>query len=102
MDELLPPPPMLTRIATCAFTEVDNESDESIIVELPPQPPMLCRSASVSYNDDDACIFAMKREERRSPIEVRVGSPGKSQTLSDIVAENPDRAVVSRDYCGNF
>ena len=106
LHQLLPPqPPMLTRIATCAFGEFDEEEDcdEPIeeLPQLPPQPQRLCRSASVAYDEDDACIFAVKREERRSPIEVRVGSPGKSQTLAQIVIQHPERAMTSRDYCGN-
>lgn len=102
----LPQPPKLTRIATCAFGEFEeDECDETIIVEGPQlalQPQTLCRTASVAYNEDDACIFTTRQQQRRSPIEVQSGSPGKSQTLIDIVAENPHRAIVSRDYCGNL
>ena len=104
LPQLPPQPPMLTRIATCSFGQADEEDecDEPIeLRQIPPQPEMLRRTASVAYDEDDACIFALKREERKSPIEVRVGPPGKSQTLAQIVIQHPERAMTSRDYCGN-
>jgi hypothetical protein len=99
---LLYPPPALTRLNARDFEYDCEELLTNQLPQIPSQPPRLCRTASVAYNEDDACIFALKQQQRRSPVEVHVGSPPKPQTLTDIVAENPHRAIVSRDYCGNL
>jgi hypothetical protein len=101
-NQLLPPPPALTRNNARDFDDDCEELLANQLLQLPTQPPRLCRTASVAFNEDDACIFALKQQQRRSPVEVHTGSPPKPQTLVDIVAENPHRAIVSRDYCGNL
>lgn len=92
-------PPPMTRVNACAFGEAEEE--ELMADQQLPPSPALTRVNARDF-EDDACIFALKQQQRRSPVEVHVGSPPKPQTLSDIVAENPDRAIVSRDYCGNL
>ena len=62
--------------------------------------PKLTRSVSVALDDD--CIFSGSEVKRRSsPIQVQA-EPSQSLTLPEIVLKNPERAIVSRDFCGNL
>jgi hypothetical protein len=87
-----------------------NETEYEVAALFTMSTPQMTRQSSVSvvYNEDDECIFSNKQKQRRSPpiltqpqSHVQVGS-GKSQSLGEIVAENPDRAIGSRDLCGNL
>lgn len=53
-------------------------------------------------NDEDACIFSLNKNPRNtSPIPV-ISSQTEPITLVDIVLQNPEKAIASRDFCGNF
>jgi hypothetical protein len=70
--------------------------------------PTMTRQSSVSvYSEEDECIFSNKQKQRRSPIISQAQSqsqfaPSKSLSLGEIVAENLNRAIGSRDLCGNL
>ena len=61
--------------------------------------PKLTRSASVALDDD--CIFSGSVPQKREPIQIQ-SEPSQSLTLPEIVLKNPERAIVSRDFCGNL
>lgn len=72
--------------------------------------PQLVRSYSVVpelkrdclISDEDACIFSLNKIPRStSPIPV-ISSQTEPITLADIVLQNPEKAIASRDFCGNF
>jgi hypothetical protein len=77
------------------------------VAELFASPPQFTRQTSVSsYNEEDECVFSNRREQgqRRSPI-LKEQDPmtlGNPLTLCEIVAKNPERAIGSRDLCGNL
>jgi hypothetical protein len=57
---------------------------------------------SDKLSDEDACIFSLNKFPRStSPIPV-VSSQTEPITLADIVSKNPEKALASRDFCGNF
>ena len=73
-------------------------------------PPNMSRREStvVDFHSDD-CVFSTIIRNGRNisptqvlPIQVQCGSPTKSQTLTEIASENHQRAITSRDYCGNL
>jgi hypothetical protein len=96
----------------------DAEVDELLDLDLP-LPPKLSRTASVldplaipvlpsrrtKISDEDACIFSFKNVPRSlSPVPIlssRTESPPSVTTLVDIVLKNPEKAITSRDFCGN-
>ena len=97
--------------------QFDAEVDE--LLDLP-LPPKLSRTASVAVDplaipvfpprrtkisDEDACIFSFKNVPRSlSPVPIlssRTESPPSLTTLVDIVLKNPEKAITSRDFCGN-
>lgn len=82
--------------------QFDVELD--VILDLP-LPPKLSRTASVAvYDYEDECIFSLNNRNERSnlsPIQAQSTSPTRSQTLVDIVLQNPEKAITSRDFCGN-
>jgi len=95
----------------------DAEVDELLDLNLP-LPPKLSRTASVAdplaipviqlrskICDEDACIFSFKNVPRSlSPVPIlssRTESPPSLTTLVDIVLKNPEKAITSRDFCGN-
>ena len=70
-------------------------------------PPQFTRQTSMSsYNEEDECVFSNRRGQgqRRSPIlkEQDETCNPMSTTLGEIVAKNPERAIGSRDLCGNL
>jgi hypothetical protein len=70
-------------------------------------PPQFTRQTSVSsysYNEEDECVFSNRREQgqRRSPILKEQDETCNLMTLGEIVAKNPERAIGSRDLCGNL
>ena len=70
-------------------------------------PPQFTRQTSISsYNEEDECVFSNRRGQgqRRSPIlkEQDETCNPMSTTLGEIVAKNPERAIGSRDLCGNL
>jgi len=83
------------------------------VAELFASPPQFTRQVSVSsysYNEEDECVFSNRQAQgqRRSPIlkeqdraciSTTLGNP---LTLCEIVAKNPERAIGSRDLCGNL
>jgi hypothetical protein len=82
-----------------AFQPQEEEEDAMSI-------PTMTRQSSVSvYSEEDECIFSNRQKQRRSPIisqaQVQV-APSKSLSLGEIVAENLNRAIGSRDLCGNL
>jgi hypothetical protein len=83
----------------------------SDVIELFTSPPQFTRQVSVSsYNEEDECVFSNRQTQgqRRSPIlKEQDGSSisttlGNPLTLGEIVAKNPERAIGSRDLCGNL
>jgi hypothetical protein len=68
----------------------------------PPQFSVCCLVSS--YNEEDECVFSNRREQgqRRSPILKEHDETGNLMTLCEIVAKNPERAIGSRDLCGNL
>lgn len=77
----------------------------SDVDELFTSPPQFTRQVSVSsYNEEDECVFSNRREQgqRRSPILKEQDGSSISTTLGEIVAKNPERAIGSRDLCGNL
>ena len=68
-------------------------------------PPQFTRQTSVSsYNEEDECVFSNRRDQgqRRSPILKEHDGTCNQLTLGEIVAKNPERAIGSRDLCGNL
>lgn len=56
----------------------------------------------LKLNDEDACIFSLNKIPRStSPIPV-ISPQTEPITLADIVSQNPEKAIASRDFCGNF
>jgi hypothetical protein len=56
----------------------------------------------VHREDEDSCIFSLNKVPRStSPIPV-ISSKTEPITLADIVLQNPEKAIASRDFCGNF
>ena len=53
---------------------------------------------------DDDCIFSNLVKRRSPPIQIQVNSEAEAKSLSlpDIVSKHPQRAIVSRDFCGNL
>ena len=87
-------------------TDKDNEAEEFFARP----PPMLTRSVSVfqtqAHNEEDECIFSSNTQRRVSPSreERQAQTPIVSSvtlSLPEIVAKNPERAIESRDFCGN-
>ena len=67
------------------------------------QPPLLTRSVTAFLNKEDECIFSSSRQ-RRDPGQSQSQKtllPSVTLTLPEIVAKNPERAIESRDFCGN-
>jgi hypothetical protein len=97
VDELLDldldMPPKLSRTASVAV----EISDPLAIPVLPPRRSKIC--------DEDACIFSLNNIPRSlSPVPIlssRTESPPSLTTLVDIVLKNPEKAITSRDFCGN-
>jgi len=89
----LPLPPKLSRIASVAV----EVSDPLAIPVFKPRKNKI--------SDEDACIFSFKNVPRSlSPVPVlssRTESPPSLTTLVDIVLQNPEKAITSRDFCGN-
>ena len=68
-------------------------------------PPVLTRSKTGAvYNEEDECVFSNRQGQgqKREPILKTQTRFKKSLTLGEIVAENPERAIGSRDLCGNL
>jgi hypothetical protein len=88
----LPLPPKLSRTASVAV----DFSDPLAIPVLPPRRTKIC--------DEDACIFSLNKIPRcLSPIPTLSSrtEPPSITTLVDIVLKNPEKAITSRDFCGN-
>jgi hypothetical protein len=99
--------------------ERDFDAEVDALLDLPIQPPTLSRTVSVidplaipvfpprrtKISDEDACIFSFKNVPRSlSPVPIlssRTESPPSLTTLVDIVLKNPEKAITSRDFCGN-
>ncbi len=99
VDELLDTP-LQWQIIDHTFSKSDDEDE---VDELFRMPPLLTRSMSVSnYNEEDECIFSNRevRGQIREPI--LKAAPQKMMTLGEIAAGNPERAIGSRDLCGNL
>jgi hypothetical protein len=67
-------------------------------------PPLLTRSVSAFLNKDDECIFSIRPKRELNEEKILKPAPIVSTvTLSfpEIVAKNPERAIESRDFCGN-
>ena len=97
------PLPQMTRRVSMSVRH--EETVEENLMGLFAKPPALTRSVSVfNYNKEDECLFSNKQgqKQRRSPIQVQSTGANKLLTLGEIVAENPERAIGSRDLCGNL
>lgn len=88
---------------------LDMPLPKNAFTELSLMPPKVTRCSSIAnwttIVDDDECIFSNKPRQSPPivvPIQVQSNSPTKPQTLTEIVLEHPDRAIASRDFCGNF
>lgn len=91
LDELLDMPTMLPN---------------SIAVEDGLQIPQIVRCHSVLPRgqrvDEDACIFSFNNIPRSlSPVPILSSRTEPPQSLVDIVLKNPEKAIASRDFCGN-
>ena len=96
LDELLDMPTMLPTISRTA----------SIAVEDGLQIPQIVRCHSVLPTgrrvDEDACIFSFNNIPRSlSPVPILSSRTEPPQSLVDIVLKNPEKAIASRDFCGN-
>ena len=101
----LPILPRMTAICNMIYNadEANKDFDELFSIPL----PQMTRSMSVSnYNQEDECVFSNRQGQgqgqRRSPV--LKAQPGFSKPLSlfEIVTGNPERAIGSRDLCGNL
>jgi hypothetical protein len=94
--------------AICNFIinadEANEDLDESFLKPI----PWLTRSGNsiFGYNQEDECVFSNRQGQgqgqRRSPILKAQPGFSKPLSLNEIVAENPERAIGSRDLCGNL
>jgi hypothetical protein len=82
----------------------DEDDDED---DLFAKPPPLTRNVSVFqtpvYKEDD-CIFSIRQKRELAQGEILRPAPIVSTvtlSLPEIVAKNPERAIESRDFCGN-
>jgi hypothetical protein len=59
--------------------------------------------STIKISDEDACIFSLNTIPRSlSPIQIITPSkPEPPQSMADIVLKNPEKAIASRDFCGN-
>lgn len=85
---------------------LDMPLPKNAFTELSLMPPKVTRCSSIANwmtTAEDECIFSIKKEPRQSPpIQVQTVLPTKLQTMTEIVLEHPDRAIASRDFCGNL
>lgn len=73
----------------------------SVAVEDGLEIPQVVRCYTIQREDEDACIFSLNKIPRcLSPIP-RLSSRTEPLTLVDIVLKNPEKAIASRDFCGN-
>ena len=91
LDALLEEPvlelPKLTRTA-------------SMVVD-PLAIPVYQRAIRPRISDEDACIFSLNNIPRSlSPVPI-LSSRTQPLSLVDIVLQNPEKALASRDFCGN-
>ena len=87
-------------IAISNFIPVDPKDIRTISSN-----PVLTRSKTGAvYNEEDECVFSNRQGQgqKREPILKTQTRFKKSLTLGEIVAENPERAIGSRDLCGNL
>jgi hypothetical protein len=69
--------------------------------------PELVRCYSIQretkIEDEDACIFSLNKIPRSlSPVPILSSrTEPEPLTLADIVLKNPEKAIASRDFCGN-
>jgi len=98
--------PAAEEVVPCPYdTELDELLDlpNSIAVEDGLQIPQLVRCPSVLQRvDEDACIFSFNKIPRSlSPVPILSSRTESPQSLVDIVLKNPEKAIASRDFCGN-
>jgi hypothetical protein len=75
-------------------------TDEDIGLKI----PQLVRCHSVIQSvDEDACIFSLNKIPRSlSPVPILSSrTEPENSSLVDIVLKNPEKAIASRDFCGN-
>jgi len=107
VDALLDlPMPMMQGVAYKAqmpsLPRNDVEVDEEEFFARP--PPLLTRSVSAFLNKDDECIFSIRPKRELNEEKILKPAPIVSTvtlSLPEIVAKNPERAIESRDFCGN-
>jgi hypothetical protein len=66
--------------------------------------PVIKRESAVKpkVNDEDACIFSLNKIPRNlSPVPIISSRTEPPLSLVDIVLQNPEKALASRDFCGN-
>lgn len=66
-------------------------------------PEIVHSYSSARIEDEDACIFSLNKIPRSlSPVPI-ISSRTEPEplTLADIVLKNPEKAIASRDFCGN-
>jgi len=109
----LPIFPRLTTFYHIDYTEivpilpkmtVDEFDEDELIMEPIPVFTKSNPINNVSYNEEDECVFSNRQNQgqKRAPILKMQSGSSKLQSLGEIVAENPERAIGSRDLCGNL
>jgi hypothetical protein len=89
-----------------------EEPEEKVPEEKVPEEdglkiPELVRCYSIQretkIEDEDACIFSLNKVPRSlSPVPILISqTEPEPLTLADIVLKNPEKAIASRDFCGN-
>jgi hypothetical protein len=80
---------------------LDMPLDEDIGLKIPQL--VRCHSVlPVQRVDEDSCIFSLNKIPRSlSPVPILSSRTESPQSLVDIVLKNPEKAIASRDFCGN-
>jgi hypothetical protein len=74
-----------------------NDVDQEELFEKPPRRQYGGAMAFFHNKDkDDECIFSGTKQRRMVQA-----IPSVTLSLPEIVAKNPERAIESRDFCGN-
>jgi hypothetical protein len=92
--------------------QIDAEVDELLDLDMPSNEVEVSDPLAIpvvkprsKICDEDACIFSFKNVPRSlSPVPIlssRTESPPSLTTLVDIALKNPEKAITSRDFCGN-
>ena len=94
LDELLDMPTILPKHSRMVS---DEDLEDGLKI------PQVYRCYSVLHREDeDSCIFSLNKIPRSlSPVPILSSRTESPQSLVDIVLKNPEKAIASRDFCGN-